>query len=160
MIKKYLNAKNFFLLVFLISSISLLAAIYIEYILNIRPCKLCIYQRIPYILSIFVCFFGYNLSNKTIPFLALISLFVFNSLLSGYHLGIENLVFPEFSGCKNDSMNIQDKDQLLNALKDINISCKDVIFKIFGLSLATINFMISLTIIALGIFSMLYAKNK
>ena len=57
-------------------------------------------------------------------------------------------------------MDIQDKDQLLNALKDINISCKDVIFKIFGLSLATINFMISLTIIALGIVSMLYAKNK
>ena len=160
MIKKYLDEKKFFLLIFLISIFSLLAAIYIEYVLKVYPCKLCIYQRIPYILSVFVCFFGYNLNNKTVWFAALVSIFTLSFFLSAYHVGIENLIFSEFSGCTNDSLNIQDKDQLLNKLKDINISCKDVVFKIFGLSLATINLIISLTIVVLGINYFNYAKNK
>ncbi len=141
MIKNYIDEKKFFLIILLVSIFSLISAIYIEYVLKIYPCKLCIYQRIPFILSVFICFFGYNLNDKTIWLLA-------------------NSIFSEFSGCTNDSLNIQDKDQLLNKLKDINVSCKDVVFKIFGLSLATINLIISLTIITLGINYFNYAKNK
>ena len=144
MIKNYIDEKKFFLIIFIVSIFSLISAIYIEYVLKIYPCKLCIYQRIPFILSIFICFFGYNLNDKTIWLVALVSIFTLNAFLSGYHVGIENSIFSEFSGCTNDSLNIQDKDQLLNKLKDINVSCKDVVFKIFGLSLATINLIISL----------------
>ena len=75
-------------------------------------------------------------------------------------MGIENLIFSEFSRCKIDNIDIQDKDQLLNTLKDVNISCKDVTLKILGLSLATINLMISLTILVLGIIYLKYGKNK
>ncbi len=160
MIKNYIDEKKFFLIIFLVSIFSLISAIYIEYVLKIYPCKLCIYQRIPFILSVFICFFGYNLNDKTIWLLALVSIFTLNAFLSGYHVGIENSFFSEFSGCTNDSLDIQDKDQLLNKLKDINVSCKDVVFKIFGLSLATINLIISLTIVALGINYFNYAKNK
>ena len=48
---KNLKLKHYFLLIFLVSVFSLLSAIYIEFILNQKPCKLCIYQRIPYIIS-------------------------------------------------------------------------------------------------------------
>ena len=160
MIKNYIGEKKFFLIIFLVSIFSLLGAVYIEYVLNVYACKLCVYQRIPFILSVFICFFGYNLNNKTIWLAALVGIFALNAFLSGYHVGIENSIFSEFSGCTNDSLNIQDKDQLLDKLKDINISCKDVVFKIFGLSLATINLIISLTIITLGIRYFNYAKNK
>ena len=160
MIKNYVDEKKFFLIILLVSIFSLLSALYIEHVLNVYPCKLCIYQRIPFILSIFICFFGYNLDNKTIWLLALVSIFTLNTFLSAYHVGIENSFFSEFSGCTNDGLDIQDKDQLLNKLKDINVSCKDVVFKIFGLSLATINLIISLTIMALGINYFNYAKNK
>ena len=57
MIKNYIDEKKFFLIIFLVSIFSLLSAIYIEYVLKVYPCKLCIYQRIPFILSVFVCFF-------------------------------------------------------------------------------------------------------
>ena len=160
MIKNYIDEKKIFLIIFLVSIFSLLSAVYIEYVLKVYACKLCVYQRIPFILSVFICFFGYNLNNKTIWLAALVGIFALNAFLSGYHVGIENSIFSEFSGCKNDSLNIQDKDQLLDKLKDINISCKDVVFKIFGLSLATINLIISLTIITLGIRYFNYAKNK
>ena len=160
MIKYYLDKNKLFIFVFLLSTFSLLGALFIEHILKVYPCKLCVYQRIPYLLSVFVCFFGYNLNNKLFWFVALIIIFVFSSVISGYHVGIENLIFSEFSGCKNDSLNIQDKNQLLNSLEEINISCKDVVFNIFGLSLATINFIISLTIAALGIIYVIYAKNR
>ena len=160
MIKNYIGEKKFFLIIFLVSIFSLLGAVYIEYVLKVYACKLCVYQRIPFILSVFICFFGYNLKNKTIWLAALVGIFALNAFLSGYHVGIENSIFSEFSGCTNDSLNIQDKDQLLDKLKDINISCKDVVFKIFGLSLATINLIISLTIITLGIRYFNYAKNK
>ena len=155
-----IDKKNslFLIIVFLLLILSLISAFIIEYGLGHKPCKLCIYQRIPFILSIFICFFGYNLNDKTIWLLALVSIFTLNAFLSGYHVGIENSFFSEFSGCTNDGLDIQDKDQLLNKLKDINVSCKDVVFKIFGLSLATINLIISLTIIALGINYFNYAK--
>ena len=56
---KILNAKNFYFIIALLSILTLSSAIYIEYVLNVNPCKLCLYQRIPYIISIFLCFFGY-----------------------------------------------------------------------------------------------------
>ena len=160
MIHRYLNRKDFFLTIFLMSILTLVTAIYIEYVLKIYPCRLCVYQRVPFILSVFICLFGYNLYNKSIWLIALIIIFIFSALLSGYHVGIENLIFSEFSGCKIDNIKIQNKDQLLNSLKDVNISCKDVTFKILGLSLATINLMISLTISVLGIICFKYGKNK
>ena len=104
MIKNYIDEKKFFLIIFLVSIFSLLSAVYIEYVLKVYPCKLCIYQRIPFILSVFICFFGYNLNDKTISLIALVSIFTLNAFLSGYHVGIENSIFLEFSGCKNDSL--------------------------------------------------------
>ena len=64
--KKFLNAKFFYLLIFLISILILITAYYIEYGLNENPCKLCIYQRIPYFAGIFFCLFGLICKNKII----------------------------------------------------------------------------------------------
>ena len=82
MIKNYIDEKKFFLIIFLVSIFSLLSAVYIEYVLKVYPCKLCIYQRIPFILSVFICFFGYNLNDKTIWLIALVSIFTLNAFLS------------------------------------------------------------------------------
>ena len=62
--EKLIVKKNIYLLVFIISLLSILSAIYIEYILGEKPCLLCIYQRIPYLASIFICFLGYY-NNKS-----------------------------------------------------------------------------------------------
>ena len=154
------SIKNYYLIILLICIVSLLSAVYIEYVLNIRPCTLCLYQRVPYIISIFICFFGYNYSKNSLWLYLLALTFILSSMLSGYHLGIENNFFSEFSGCTNNSLDITDKSKILESLSKNMPNCKDVNFRIFGLSLATINFMISLTISAISILIIKNEKNR
>ena len=152
--------KLFFPIIFLISILIILSALYIEYVLSIPACKLCLYQRIPYLISIFICFFGFNYYKNFLWMYLLLILFIISTILAGYHVGIENSIFEEFSGCTNKNTNITDKLDLLNSLKKTMPSCKDVDFKLFGLSLATINLIISLIISAISITIIKYEKNK
>ena len=157
---KLLKLKNVYLLISAISIFTILSAIYIEYILGVKPCILCLYQRVPYIIAIFFCFFGYyNLKNKLWIYLLVIT-FLISAILSGYHVGIENNVFNEFSGCTSNNSNIVNKDELLKALKETQPNCKDVTFKLLGFSLATINLFLSIIIIILSIKIIKNEKNR
>ena len=158
--EKILTIKKFYLLIFLISIISLLGAVFIENVLEQSPCRLCLYQRIPYLISIFICFFGFNYYKNFLWMYLLLILFIISAILSGYHVGIENSIFEEFSGCTSKNINITNKLDLLNNLKKTMPSCKNVDFKLFGLSLATINLIISLIISAISITIIKYEKNK
>jgi disulfide bond formation protein DsbB len=158
--KKNFNLKKYFLLIFLICVISLLSVVYIEFSLNQKPCKLCIYQRIPYIISIFICFLGFA-SQKKIVWLSFLTLiFIFSSVLAGYHVGIENNIFSEFSGCTNANINLIDKTDIIESLNNKMPSCKEVNFKIFGLSLATINLFISIFISLYNVKLLINEKNR
>ena len=158
--EKILTIKKFYLVIFLISIISLLGAVFIENVLEQNPCRLCLYQRIPYLISIFICFFGFNYYKNFLWMYLLLILFIISAILAGYHVGIENSIFEEFSGCTSKNINITNKLDLLNNLKKTMPSCKNVDFKIFGLSLATINLIISLIISAISITIIKYEKNK
>ena len=160
MFKKTNNILLIFLL-FVISA-SLIAAFIIEYALGHQPCKLCIYERVPYILSIFLIieliFFKKN-EKTTLLLLSLI--FIISGILAFYHFGIEQGFFTESFVC--NSANFSEtltKDQLLEQLKQNPISCKDVSFRILGLSLATINIIFSLilSVIFIKLF-ISYEKN-
>ena len=128
--------------------------------LSIPACKLCLYQRIPYIISIIICFFGYFFPNNKIWLYLLIITFIISVTISGYHLGIENNFFMEFSGCKNENLNTIDKTELLQSLNSFLPSCKDVNFRIFGFSLATINFLLSIALTVITIKYFYYEKNR
>ncbi len=157
---KNFSLKKYFLLIFFISVFSLLSAIYIEFVLNQKPCKLCIYQRIPYIVAIFICFLGFASQKKIIWLFFLTLVFISSSFLSGYHVGIENNIFSEFSGCSNENINLIDKTDIIKSLNDILPSCKEVNFKIFGLSLATINLFISILISLYTLKLLINEKNR
>tara|TARA_B100000941_G_C28500764_1_gene554036 strand:- start:1503 stop:1985 length:483 start_codon:yes stop_codon:yes gene_type:complete len=149
--KKYLLIKNFYIFIFIISIFTILSALYIENIIGAQPCTLCKYQRLPYILSIFICLFGLkNVKNNFWIYLIAITFFL-SFLLSGYHFGIENSIFPEFSLCNVDNLSILDKELLLQSLSQVPQNCKDVNFKVIGLSLATINVLISIFILIISI---------
>ncbi len=152
--------KRFYTIIFFISLISLLIALYIEFFLGYKPCKLCIYQRIPYLISIFITFLGLNYSKNLFWLYALLLTFFSNVLVSGYHFGIEQEIFNEFSGCVGNSLNIIDKNELLKLLNSEINSCKNVDFKFFGLSLATINFLLSFIIFILILKVIRNEKNK
>jgi disulfide bond formation protein DsbB len=83
-------------------------------------------------------------------------------IISLYHFGIEQGFIKESLVCDLSSTNTNlTKETILNELKQKTISCKDVTFKIFGLSLATFNIFISLIISVIIIKLFLnYEKNK
>ena len=140
------SKKNLFLAIFLISFIALMSAYYIEYILGYQPCNLCLYERIPYFLAILILLVNFKYKKLEKYFiLFLIIIFFIATLLSLYHLGIEQGLIEESLLCNVEKgTNIIDKNEILKQLQQKNISCKDVAFKIFGLSLTSFNIIISL----------------
>ena len=155
---------KFYLKIILVFSlIALISAYFIEYVLGHQPCNLCLIERIPYALSI-VLITSIFLSKKNSKFfvLLLILTFIFAFSISFYHLGIEQGFFKESTVCtvKNYSENIS-KEDLIKQLNDRIVSCKDVTFRIFGLSLTSINIAINLLfIITLIKIYTKYEKNK
>jgi len=150
-------------LILLFSIFSLITAYFIQYILGYQPCNLCLIERVPYILVIIIITLNSISKKYEKNFLLLLSLiFVSASLISFYHFGIEQGFIKESVVCdlgtQSNSLTAED---LLKELKEKSISCKDVTFKIMGLSLVTINMFISLilSIITIKIF-LNYEKNK
>jgi len=145
------------------SILSLAIAYFIQYILGHEPCNLCLIERIPYGLSIILISLMFIIKKNNSFFIVLLILtFVFSFSISFYHLGIEQGFFQESTVCgiKNFSENIS-KEELLNILSEKTVNCKDVTFRIFGLSLTTINVVISiLFIITLSKIYNKYEKNK
>ena len=152
--------KKFYIIIFVFSLLSLLIALYIEFYLGYSPCKLCIYQRIPYLIAIFITFLGISYYKNLIWLYLLLITFFLSFLLSGYHFGIEQEIFREFSGCKSNSIDIIDKNELLKILNSEVNTCKNVDFQIFGLSLATINFLLSFIIFILILKVIKNEKNR
>ena len=128
------------------SILSLSIAYFIQYVLGHKPCNLCIIERIPYIAAIILIslIFILNRYQKIISSLILI-FFIFGAVVSFYHFGIEQGFFSESLVCDLGNSRPLNKEELLNQLKKTEIvSCKDVTFRFLGLSLATINTIISL----------------
>ena len=127
------------------SILSLSIAYFIQYVLGHKPCNLCIIERIPYIAAIILIslIFILNRYQKIISSLILI-FFIFGAVVSFYHFGIEQGFFSESLVCDLGNSQPLNKEDLLNQLKKTEIvSCKDVTFRFLGLSLATINTVIS-----------------
>tara|TARA_B100000401_G_scaffold427088_1_gene358314 strand:- start:614 stop:1093 length:480 start_codon:yes stop_codon:yes gene_type:complete len=152
--------KKFYIIIFVFSIFSLLIALFIEFFLGYAPCKLCIYQRIPYLIAIFITFLGISYYKNLIWLYMLLIIFFSSFILSGYHFGIEQEIFSEFSGCTGNSLDITDKNELLKSLNSKVNSCKNIDFQIFGLSLATINFLLSFTILILILKVIRNERNK
>ena len=158
---KNINKKFLFTILVFISLI-LITAFLIEYKLGHQPCKLCIYERIPYFLSILLIakiFFIKIFERPTLLILSLV--FVISSVLAFYHFGIEQGFFNESLVCAAGNLSeTLTKEELLEQLNKNIISCKDVSFRIFGVSLATINIIFSLILSAIFIrLFIIYDKN-
>ena len=150
-------------LILAFSIFAILAAYFIQHVMGHQPCNLCLIERIPYFFSIIIisiCFFSQQFEKIILIFLSLI--FFAATLLSFYHVGIEQGFINESLVCDLDiSSNQLTKEALLNQLKELPISCKDVTFKILGLSLATFNIFISLILSAITMkLFLIYEKNK
>ena len=152
----------FLIIIFAVISLAIISALIIQYWLGHEPCKLCLYQRIPYFLAILLIikiFFFKKYEKITLLILSLI--FIGSTALAFYHFGIEQGFFNESLACTApDLSKTLSKEQLMELLKQNSVSCKDVSFKILGLSLAAINtiFSLFLSVIFIKLF-LNYGKN-
>ena len=150
-------------IILFISIFALGSAYFIEYILDHQPCNLCLIERLPYFLAIIIIFLGLSLNRfEKFTFISLGLIFASASILSLYHVGIEQGFFKESLVCiSNDEINSLDKEDLMKELQKKVVSCKDVHFTLLGLSLATINAIISfiLSVITFKLF-LNYEKNR
>ena len=150
-------------LILFFSIFALISAYFIQYILGHQPCNLCLIERVPYISAVIIvllCFILKKFEKISLIFLSLI--FFLATMLSFYHFGIEQGFIKESLVCNlSAGDNFINPEELLKSLKEKPISCKDVTFRLFGLSLATINVFISLivSVITLKLF-LDYEKNK
>mgnify|MGYP001247941800 FL=1 len=157
------QTNNIFLIVILaIISLTIISALIIQYWLGHEPCELCLYERIPYFLSILLIVKILFIKRyKKITLLILSLVFISSTALAFYHFGIEQGFFSESLTCvTGDLSKALSKEELLEQLKQNSISCKDVSFRILGLSLAAINtvFSLILSVIFMRMF-MNYGKN-
>ena len=152
----------FLIIIFAVISLAIISALIIQYWLDHEPCKLCLYQRIPYFLAILLIikiFFFKKYEKITLLILSLI--FIGSTALAFYHFGIEQGFFNESLACTaSDLSKTLSKEQLMELLKKNSVSCKDASFKILGFSLAAINtiFSLFLSVIFIKLF-LNYGKN-
>ena len=131
---------------FLVSSVMLISAFYLEYFHGALPCDLCITQRwlhgaiITYSLIIIFILIKTAISKKLLLFGG--TILWFSSSIAGlYHFGIEMNFWTGPDGCSS-SIDFS-KDTLTYLLSKSPIKCDEVMFKIFGLSLAGWNALVS-----------------
>ena len=157
------QVNNIFLIVILaIISLMIISALIIQYWLGHEPCKLCLYERIPYFLSMLLIIkIIFIKKYEKITLLILFLVFMSSTVLAFYHFGIEQGFFKESLVCTAGNLSeTLTKEEILKQLSQNTISCKDVNFRIFGFSLAAINtiFSISLSAIFIRLF-ITYEKN-
>ena len=152
----------FLILILAIISLTIISALIIQYWLGHEPCKLCLYERIPYFFSILliikILFFK---KYEKITLLILFLVFMSSAALAFYHFGIEQGIFNESLACTTEDLSKTfSKEELLQQLKQSSIGCKDVSFRILGLSLAAINTIFSLILsVIFTILFINYEKN-
>ena len=150
-------------IILFISIFALASAYFVEYILGYKPCNLCLIERLPYFVTIIIILIGLLINRlEKIIFILLALIFAAATILSFYHFGIEQGFIKESLVCiPNNEINILNKEDLLKEFQKTVVSCKDVEFTLFGLSLATINVIISLilSVITFKLF-LNYEKNR
>ena len=118
-----------------------------EYLANLQPCVLCLYQRIPYAIAIGLMLLVAILRKHTqlnlILFIATSVVFAIGSAIAIFHIGVEQQLWQGTPGCGNfittDSVEALRKQLLAQPI----VRCDEVTWSLFGISMAGYNFLIS-----------------
>ena len=143
----------------LLASLGALGSAFIaQYVFDLWPCVLCLYQRWPYAAVIVIALTGLSLQRRmdgTI-FLILCALgFAATAAIGGFHVGVEQGWWQGTAECVGDTskaLSVQDlKAQIMSAPI---VRCDDIAWSLFGISMAGYN-VIAATILA--VFSLIAA---
>ena len=141
------------------SALALTAAFISQYVFDLPPCDLCIYQRYPYVIAI--ALYLVTLMPVARPFAAwalILSalILLLNSGIATYHVGVEQHWWIGPEGCTGPGGTPQTLDALRAHIAATPvIRCDDIAFSLFGISIAGYNVLFSL---ALAIYAALVSK--
>jgi disulfide bond formation protein DsbB len=120
----------------------------IEYVFDFPPCKLCIYQRIPYVLIIILGITLVFLGKKKEFLFSFIVLQIVNFVIASFHSLVERGVVEYEMNCTSTGADIQTIEELRIFLEKVPITkCNEILFSIMGLSLANFNLIVSILLI-------------
>jgi disulfide bond formation protein DsbB len=140
--------KNSEYFLIIISFCILISTLLIEYVFDFPPCKLCIYQRIPYILIIILGITLVFLRKKKEFLFVFILLQIVNFVIASFHSLVERGVVEYEMNCTSTGADIQTIEELRVFLEKVPITkCNEILFSIMGLSLANFNLIVSILLI-------------
>ena len=135
------------LFIFIVSVCVVIFVDYLEYI-GFTPCKLCIYQRWPWYLIIFLSLISIFYNKKIYPYnkFLIFLFFIGSAAYAGWHAGIEWAFWEGPSTCTTGTNKIDSHDNLLENIQSIQsfVPCNEASFRFLGISLAGYNFISSL----------------
>ena len=147
---KFIKINLFNKILAIIVFASVLFSFFLEFFLNLIPCKLCLYQRYLWLFLLLACIINLKQSSKSryIEIIITITLCAIITL-SFYHSGIEFGFFNNIISCtseNNETVNsIEELDFLIRNTK--NMDCAFPKFKIFNLSLSNLSFLFSTSLL-------------
>ncbi len=139
-----INIKLLNIVMLLIAVFSLSFAYYVEYIMQLAACPLCIYQRFPFLIFMMIAISG--IASGCVNNIYYLLTSIANMLLALYHTGVERQLFMMSSFCKplvstSASMSASDFKNMLYS-KPLGM-CNKPAIKIFELSMAEWNLLLS-----------------
>jgi disulfide bond formation protein DsbB len=137
---------------------TILGAYFFQYVMGLRPCPLCLDQRIAFYVSIPLAIVVIYLAGSNAPRrlvaagLGLIAIaMLFNAALALFHAGVEWKWWPGPQECSGPLDDLTKGGDLLSTLTNLTIvRCDEAQWRFLGLSLAGYNVLISL---ALGVIA-------
>lgn len=161
-IKKYLSCPIFVCgAIFIISVTSLGMALIAQYIFGLKPCILCIYQRVPFVITALAGLAGLIMSYspdrlKIVAGLVFISSLTFlaGGIIAAYHTGVELHWWSSFlEGCTVEFGDAQDLLAMIESTEAAR--CDEIPWAdpLFGLSMANYNALMSFGLFAICLSS-------
>ena len=156
--------QNIFTINLIVSTTTLLVVYFLQYVLGMQPCEMCINERYPYFILIllsiiFLVFIKTSNKNQIkssniIKYLSL--LVIFAALIYSFiHVGTERGFIEGFSGCSGSLSGIDNADSLLLALeKTPLIRCDDPVLLFNFISIAESNFVVLTLLLIINIYLM------
>ena len=137
------------------SLVSLATAFTLQQVFDIQPCILCLFQRIPYAVSLILAALALIFRNKpcAVKFLLVLCAlsFLANSGISTFHSGVERHWWAGTNNCAVTPLNGKTAMTTADLLSTAVSQCDEINFSIFGVTLANVNvfFCLGLALLAL-----------
>lgn len=157
-----MNVKHISLIVFVLPTALLLGALGFQYIVGLAPCELCIDQRWPHLAGALFGLIALALANGASGWAKIAALFgaigiAASGVIAVFHSGVERKWWAGPSSCSSAlSPNLSIEEYIKQIEEAAVVSCGDITWSLFGLSMANYNALISL--VSAGLIAWLVIK--